>query len=309
MTLRHLHQRTSGLDKARRQTFLAAKSILLMKKQSSPKIPSLYFAHDFFNVAGCAHITHDQRIRRAESLEALSDQLCAHDCPHALVGYPNPELAVIEFLQIGKSLPEALTSWASAAEKFIEFCRRHRDQTTIFDCHAAGNSPDIFLRALSSELKITNTVDPALLSVAKTNIIGKGRHLVVKEALSRSSLTAPYFLDIKANSLLLGPAYDLDTAALLSPESEGGENKAILELREDRELLMQQLHQIQEELESHNSTAQKESELQREIIILQRDLARKNKDLRAVRASLSWRVTSPARRVMSIFMGKSGIGD
>ena len=175
--------------------------------------------------------------------------------------------------------------------------------------HAAGNNPDIFATVLSSALKNTTIADSTVLSIAKTHTGVGIRQLIVREALSQSSLTASYLQEMSATGLNLGAAYDFDATALLFSQSEDKFNETIIELREDKELLMQQLHQIQEELESYYSTAQKGSELQREIVLLQRDLNKRNADLTAVQTSLSWRVTAPARWIMSIFMGKSGIGD
>lgn len=304
-------QKASVFDKKALPNFYerSKKSMLLVTEHSFLKLPCLYLSHDLFDTAECTQITHDQTVKRIESLEALSAYLSSDACSHALIGYPNPELTVMELLKTEKSLPEALSSWAKAAEKLIKLCRQHRSQIVVFDLHAAGNNPDIFVKILSSEIKNTNTFDSALLSVTKTSTVAGIHQLIVREALMQSSLTAPYLQEINATGLNLGAAYDLDTTAMLASKSEEADSKIIIELREDKELLMQQLHQVQEELESYYSTAQKGSELQREIIILQRDLTKRNADLSAVQTSMSWRVTAPARWIMSIFMGKSGIGD
>ena len=124
--------------------------------------------------------------------------------------------------------------------------------------------------------------------------------------MSQSSLTAPLLQELGAISINLGPAYEVNPTALLSSGTGDADNEVVADLREDKELLMQQLHQVQEELESYCSVVQEGSKLQQEAIVLRRDLKKKAADLTAVRASFSWRITAPARWAMSIFW-KSGI--
>jgi hypothetical protein len=92
------------------------------------------------------------------------------------------------------------------------------------------------------------------------------------------------------------------------------------DLAEENELLLLQLHQVQEELESHflanrslerklrgqEKLSQQSVGLQQELLSIHQELVTSRAEVNALRESLSWRLTAPLRKILDVFGGRRG---
>ncbi|MEM9313831.1 MAG: hypothetical protein AAGA95_04330 [Pseudomonadota bacterium] len=272
-----------------------------------------------------------QSIQSLGALDDLEKSLQQDTKKHAIVVYANPVMVLGDKLQAGGGMTEATANWRDSTERLLSLFRRDRRRITLIDGHAAQRAPELLERLLGDRL--SRQLDLAGKPQTDDEPAGLPQ-LVAAQALHQDEVAAALVSELEASSLPLGPAYRIDVDALIADGLSHATKGAVETMREENDLLMLQLHQVQEELEIQCSKNRRLQEEQREIragakkAALVRDgvqaefneareawgadrkaladeLEWNASTLTALRRSLSWRLTAPVRRVLGLFMGDS----
>jgi hypothetical protein len=277
--------------------------------------------------------------QRADDLGALAEGLAANPSGRAVILYPNPVMVLGARLQSGDDTATAIEDWREDTERLLQVFRRDRRKVTLVDGHAAMADLALFHRLLGSRLTVATGETEGGGVKADSTTVGLP-HLIAAQALRQDEMAAPLAAELDASSLPLGPAYRVDVDRVVE-EWAAGPASASDDLQEENELLLQQLHTVQEELEAHYLENRKAGErfealeaeaLQARTAAKKVRLARKSlqeefnearaawteerksltdrlkwtaDDLAAIRRSLSWKLTAPLRRLLGLFTGGS----
>jgi len=278
-----------------------------------------------------------------ESVVAEAQQTLAREPDARLIFiYQNP--AVFLAAQVK---PDAggspLQVWCDATQQLLENFRKHRRQSILIDGHAAISAPAALAEQVSARLGYV--LDLSKLTDAQDSTDVDAVMLALADAAMRHDDAANRLLtELEASSLPLPPPYSDTKANVLDAWRQSGEaedQKAKLqELERESDLLLVQLHQVQEELEHYYfvnkdleeklqqaqtlSTQREEALHQAQTLAIQREealtrtqaeLARKRKALAAKRKELerkkrqvqdiyrstSWKLAGPLRKLRRLF--------
>lgn len=210
----------------------------------------LYVAGEPKAFEGLVSALNTEHFQRHDELDAIVDGLAQNSSARSVIMYPNPVMVLGEKLQAGETLDEAIEDWRAETERLLAVFRRDRRRITLVDGHAALNTPDQFWRQLAARLPIALSADHFEQSAPELQPAGVP-HLVVAQALRQDEGAAMLIAELEASSLSLGPAYRVDVDALVGQGVAGVSSSELDEVREENELLLLQLHQVQEELEAH----------------------------------------------------------
>ena len=277
-------------------------------------------------------------------LDALVADLVGNPKAQAVVIYPNPVLVIGTRLEEGDKPADAIEAWRRDTERLLGVFRRDRRKVTLVDGHAALAAPALFHRLLDARVPFSVGGLPDEEAGADGELAGLP-HLIAAQALRQDDVAAPLVAELEASSLPLEPAYRIDVDDLVEKWATAvaatGSSPADEELAEENELLLHQLHTVQEELEAHflenrrfdSRLDEMQAEAKRARVAAEKArLARRSlqeefneagaawkeerkaltdrltwtaNDLTAIRQSLSWKVTAPLRRVLGLFIGGS----
>lgn len=309
----------------------AARRVLLAVDPRLPEAESFESALGSAFQGGSAEITpvaYADADALAEAVQALAGNRDAH----LVVCYPNPVLTVAAQLGEGEGESSAAAAWAAGAEQLLRLFRSNRRRVTLVDGHAAMFNPERLSQALQGrlgdclDLPKTAAFDPdwlgrplARLVAAHDIAVSDGAAIVLAE-LEASSLPLEFPVQAATTELLADwqPA-EAEAAA----ENAGGEDAE--ELKEENELLMLQLHQVQEELESYflanrdlqrqlqnassdtsalDGSRQELEQARKELDQVKKELDMTRTAVSDMQSSLSWKLTAPLRSVLGVFRGR-----
>lgn len=246
---------------------------------------------------------------------AVSDWLEAHPQGHCLIFWHSPVSAVARAMAEGLAPDEGLAQWLDRAEALMRAVRGNRRRTTLVESSLAQARPDRLVECLGQRLALSLTASPTTTGTSEE--LDPIEMLIAERAVVSNARAHRIDQELEATSLPLGTAKgDLLPDPMTAWQSHCGHGKGDggshsnqadqLDLKEENDLLLQQLHNVQEELESYylesRESQQKyqkaESErkkLERECnSALQRAGMLQNK-IDAMRKSRSWRLTKPLR--------------
>lgn len=235
---------------------------------------------------------------------------------HILALYQRPERPVAEALANGQSVEDALHGWCTAAESLLAVCRQNRRRVSMLDAHAAAAAPAEFLARLGERLK-SRLPKPSIGPVDVTPETLVMDRVVAALAVQQSEAAQALLPELEASSLPVS-----DPVALVVPDTEtvvqqhkgeGETGSTRRQLEEENELLLLQLHQVQEELEYYYLKCQEKSRphkaalaepvdfrgqmerLQKDNRNLEAALERARGNIEDIKNSLSWKLTIPLR--------------
>ncbi len=282
---------------------------------------------------------------KGEDPQALSDWLEKYPQGHCLVFWRSPVAAVARAMAEGVAPDEALNQWLGQAETLMGAVRRNRRRTTLVESSMAQAHPGMLAERLAQRLALSlstssnitgpsEDLDPIETLIAERTVVtnalahriaqeleatalplGAGKDDLLPDPLTawqshrtHEKVVRADYERVRSENRELRQERQALKRQLDEQEASSGSNQARdqLELKEENDLLLQQLHNVQEELESyylesreHQQKYQKaESErkkLERECnSALQRAGMLQNK-IDAMRKSRSWRLTKPLR--------------
>jgi|GEM_PF-1884868 len=173
-----------------------------------------------------------------------------------LLLHTRPELALARALANGESLEQAYATWDATTDRLLEFYQKNRQRAAIVDAAAASEAPKTLITWLSdnhpafadltvpTELEAAADPEPAdpicLLIAAQylSGMTGLDSKLGRLEAMSIPLNEEGY----------VAPTIDLD-GVLQSIQESPTDQKELGDTKAENELLILQLHQVQEELE------------------------------------------------------------
>ena len=253
----------------------------------------------------------------AEAVQSLDGDPAAH----LVVLYPNPVLDLAARVAARRESP-GLDEWSDAIRRILEGYRRHRRQVTLIDSDAAQTDPAglsaVVKRRLGLDIdmprRAQTLTEPAapLMPRAVTEAVirwSEGFRKLIAE-LQASSL--PLSIDAATDALRLLEEWRSAGSAPSALSEQPEQPEKLRELEEENELLLLQLHQVQEELEANylagkgaadnRWSADQSSELWR----LRDELRWKDADLEGMCASWSWKMTAPLRWGLDLVTGGRG---
>ena len=246
----------------------------------------------------------------AQSLRDASDRLAADPNARLLIVYEDPVAALSLELENGAD-DLRLNDWIEQAERVLEVFRRQRKQVMLVDGNAAVANPSNLAQQLVDRLGASfSQIDlPPLDNPAITMSWLIADHVIRTDQtacrllaeLRASSLPIPRGSDSEASALIAhwrngsGMASGVEAEPPVEPSDEPAEK-----LKEENELLLLQLHQVQEELEHYFFS---NKDLDQEVAALKQELGWKRDDIESLHNSMSWRVTAPLRKIMDLVGG------
>ena len=192
-------------------------------------------------------------------MENWPEWLAANPQGHLLLLVPIPSLAVARMLAQGTAPEKALGAWMESVQSVLQVVRPQRRRVTLVFAEAALAAPQAFLDALSQRLQLQ--LNPVGAHDQRREMPGALLRMMAENAIRQSAEARQIATELEASAL---PVESVEFAAGVAIEevfqeySEGNEvsARAAGELREENELLLAQLHQVQEELESKFLQAQ-----------------------------------------------------
>lgn len=257
--------------------------------------------------------------------ESIRAWLAGAEDAHVLVGYRNPLIDLATRLAADDFGEIPLQAWQAEISNLVELARCDRRRVTLVDIDAMLASPDEFSEHVRERCgAVVRLTPPQALDEQHTP--GQLARLTVASALRADENAHAALVELQASSFRLpDPAsFSVNEAVAELEQLAGGGVSEHANLEEENELLLLQLHQVQEELEAYflankslerdvdklrsNSQAHAKkhaAELRNCQAALKQksiDLETRENDLQAMRQSLSWKLTSPLRAVLGVFV-------
>ena len=265
-----------------------------------------------------------------------------------LLLHSRPETAVAQAIEAGQTPSEALQAWRTAAQHMLAFYKRNRATSVMVDVCSAVREPQACVDALKEHLALSAVGSVPALSCPEQS--ASVNQLLANQLIVQSEELSNLLAEVEACTIPLdhqtfrSPRFhieelykklqeesseqaqlnnDLENERLSHAETK----KALDETREENDLILQQLFQVQEELERYylagkekdSELENKDSELQTKntesrdknnqlqtMSMTKQALVVKNTQLQAriqslesaleqVNGSFSWKLTAPIR--------------
>lgn len=179
-----------------------------------------------------------------------------------LLLHSRPEWAIAQALDQGEAPEQALTTWQSEAEALLNHFKSQRSHAAMVEIHSAVQHPKQLLDWLARH-------HGAFKDLARPFPKGKAPSLTQPERPSEFSLLiatqmvaqtpklAPLMAQLEACSIPLGedhyPAAKVDINAVAAQkQAEAADSQEVADLKDENDLLLKQLFQVQEKLEAEN---------------------------------------------------------
>ena len=203
---------------------------------------------------------------RAEAAhEEVEARLREADTPAALLFCTRPESLLIEAMEQDGDPAARLDAWLDSARTLLQAYRRNRRSAVIVDVDEALAAPDAFLDACARRfsLAVPETTPAPAQAEGEASTPDPVHALIAAQWAAASSDVAPLLEELEASRTPLAassiqPATDSATAWQTYRELCGraADESCVQDLQEENELLLLQLHQVQEELETYYLEAQ-----------------------------------------------------
>jgi len=199
-------------------------------------------------------------------LDSIPDWLAANTDAHLLLLFNAPMPLMARNMADGLAPDRALEKWLADATAILQIVRRYRRQLSLFSLEAVLANPTGFVDLLTQRLGI-DLVAPVARHDDRPVAPGALYRMMAENAVWQSNEARNVAAELEANALPLkaSPEVSMPTVDEVYREFSQTierEKTRKAELEEENELLLQQLHQVQEELES---TFQKMQELQQSL--------------------------------------------
>lgn len=226
-----------------------------------------------------------------------------------LLFHSRPEPALVQAMDDNREPREALEKWQQAAEQLLQVHKHNRKRTSLIDIDCALAAPELFMRACHDHLGLKKTSPPNDHQPTGENTDSNDlHHLIAAQMVAQSPRIGELIAELEASSLPLAEP----TPPTVDCEKIYQDYRNLKQqLEEENELLLLQLHQVQEELESYYLQLQSEQKKHRqaktELAALKKDKKTLQKDLKSqkarydrVKKSTSWKITSPLRKAVKL---------
>jgi hypothetical protein len=300
---------------------------------------------DMLTRAGLSSATVPTHALGGEDPDAAANWLEEGEQRHCLIFWHSPVTVLARAMAEGLGPDDALAQWQPRAEGVLAAIRRNRRRFTLVETSLACAHPDLLVERLNQRLALALTPpghasgaledhDPVELLIAERAVRSSAQaHRLVQELRATSLPLTQWHDDVLPDALTAWQRYgECSKAGLADSERLREENRklrdkqqalqqqleqreqstspeqssAYEDLQEENELLLQQLHHVQEELESYylesRDIQQKYEKAESQRKKFERDyntaLQRAGmlqKKIDAMRASRSWRITKPLR--------------
>lgn len=264
-----------------------------------------------------------------DRLGMVEQLLAADQTAQVVVLYRRPERGLAAQLAAGTSPGEALALWNATATSLLGMIRRQRKRCLIVDIDQALHAPNLFLQACRERLNVKcKPWVSELTQEPPEQAVEPLHHVIAAQLLAQSGSTQALLGELEAAALALGDSaaapVDCDAAwsslaraeqqaklaaslqaevdnlsrqlqesnarppAPLQPASDALKRE-LDDAKEENELLLAQLHQVQEELERYFLQSQSKAPAP---AFYSSDAQAK---LERMEKTLSWRITAPLR--------------
>ena len=207
----------------------------------------------------------------ADGLEALPAWLEQHPEGHILLLFNAPVPTIARHMADAVEPGEAVAQWRQHAEQVLAFVRQNRRRMTLVALEAALADPAAFTVLIGDRfgLALKRPVDNSDAG----DDPGAVFRMMAENAVWQSADVRNLAAELEANALPMPPSHGLLLPAVEEVYSEFNTlvehtRARRKELEEENELLLQQLHQVQEELET---TFQKNRDLSGKLDALEKD--------------------------------------
>lgn len=248
--------------------------------------------------------------------QSIAGQLQASADAHLLLFYQAAVPVLAEAMGQGSSPDEALNEWLAQAEAILAVIRQNRRRITLMEMTLAMQDPATLVERLGQRLGLALKA-PLSESVRNTFDQDAIYRLIAHAAVMNNTQARLAAAELQATALPVGTE-ELSLPEALSAwqayqqRAEPQQSGDLEELKEENELLLLQLHQVQEELESYylegrdldSSYQQLEAQnkkLEKERRALKQRAEVLQKKIEDMRKSSSWRLTKPLRGVNKLF--------
>ena len=291
----------------------------------------------------------------AAGIEALPAWLEQHPEGHILLLFNAPVPTIARHMADAVEPGEAVAQWRKHAEQVLAVVRQNRRRMTLIALEAARVDPGAFTDLIGDRFGLA--LKRPLDTIEAGDDPGAVFRMMAENAVWQSPDVRNLAAELEANALPMPPSQGLLLPAV---EQVYSEFNALVEhtrtrkteLEEENELLLQQLHQVQEELEatvqSQQAAEEKKSaetepsqdqaphdpstnarirdlEEENELLLQQlhhvqeelesyylngmdarHELEEARATIEALYNSMSWKITRPLRFVLDLFTGRRG---
>lgn len=225
----------------------------------------------------------------------------SHDIQVLLV-YDRPEVSVAKAVGEGEGPTESLKKWQNQVEAILNAYRSERRKVHLVSAEQIAQNPVSFADAIKKHIGLdgSNRLPPCEYQLDKSLEIYQlvGHQMVLQTDRARKLAE-----EFEASSIPLGERFDspvFDCERIFRSVKPGViAEDSLTDLENENELLLIQLHQVQEELESYYLENQEEAIRSQKLEDLlkekERELWQYIRTLHQLRQSRSWRITKPLR--------------
>lgn len=258
-------------------------------------------------------------------LHSIGDWLAENADAHLLLLFNSPVTVIARKLANGVAPAEALEQWRNDVESLLALVRRHRRRLSLLPLEGVLESPEAFAKTLGERFGLNlKRPDPATPDREAPRAMFR---MMAENAIWQSVEARNLAAELDVNALPISPANSQmlsavdeayrefigletkqtdDDAPELRSQLEEKEQELqalrddktqtearVKDLEEENELLLQQLHHVQEELESYYLNGVGTSQ----------ELEEARATIEAMCNSKSWKITRPLRWFLEKFMG------
>jgi len=245
-----------------------------------------------------------------KGFEALGEWLEQHPSGHLLMLFSAPVPAIARTMADAVEPGEALALWRQDAERLLHLLRTNRHRLTLIALEPALAAPGVLVDLLARRFGLALEQPLAKENAGKS--LGAVFRMIAANALWQSPDACNIADELEANALpmpvdqgvllptvdevfrefnLLTKAIRVNEGGNKLDELHEGSERQIKELKEENELLIQQLHHLQEELESYYLNG----------IDTPYELEQARAKIESLYNSKSWRITKPLRFFLGLF--------
>jgi phosphoglycolate phosphatase-like HAD superfamily hydrolase len=267
-----------------------------------------------------------QVFRNNDALARASEALAEQSGAVLLIAYPAPVPFIARALTAEEMPQEGLTRWLEQVEPLLEVYRRARRRIVLVERAAALANPQSLIAELNErfglQLKSDRIVtqqtaeptdsdlDPVHLLIADSacHQDTRARRLAAELEVSSLPLSGTGIRESIDLPLVCRTYRRKSEASLKQVDELQADNARNAELKEENELLLMQLYQVQEELENYflenRDLQEKLKSTDQEKQRFERSARQATNMLKDAHASLSWKITAPIRLLLRPFVGK-----
>jgi hypothetical protein len=259
---------------------------------------------------------------------------------HLLLLFQNPAKLIATALRRKLDPAKAIAKWRDDADELLAIYRQSRRRITLLEKNAACSAPDLMIDALNKRLGLALEIrssatqsqsapdlDLIYLIIAERMLEGDVRARSTLNELQASAIPLEHaFFPRQANPSAALQEYQEIRVSLAQQQTANSRLKEHVtalekrihefesgttlqtELKEENNLILAQLHQVQEALESYflenKDLKSKLKSSDQEKRKFERKARQATNMLKDVHASFSWKITAPIRLLLKPFLGK-----